>query len=253
MKKTLMTTAERTPLLTPRRLIPLAVLLAGFVAFFAAGLDEYLSVEALHDNRDALVAFAAHYGVLAKFVYMLVYAVVVAFSLPGGALMTIIGGFLFGTATATVVVVIGATIGACALFLIAKTTVGDALRARAGPGLRKMEAGFQKNAFSYLLFLRLVPAFPFFLVNLAPAFLGVRLSTYFMATLIGIIPGTFVYASVGNGLSAVLAEGGRPDLYRIFEPDVLIPIIALAVLVLLPVIYQRLRGNKAAPSSAGAP
>lgn len=245
-----MSAGQRKPRFTLRRLIPVVVLVVGFVVFFAVGLNKYISVEALRENREALVAFAAHYGILAKLVYILIYAMVVAFSLPGGAMMTIVGGFMFGTVDATVTVVIGATLGATALFLIAKTAVGDALRIRAGPALRKMELGFQKNAFNYLLFLRLVPVFPFFLVNLAPAFLGVRLATYFIATLIGIIPGTFVYASVGNGLSAVLATGGSPDLHRIFEPDVLIPIIALAVLALVPVVYQRLRA-KTEPSPPG--
>ena len=138
-------------------------------------------------------------------------------------------------------VVFAATVGATALFVVAKTTLGALLRERAGPFLAKMEAGFQENAFNYLLFLRLIPVFPFWLVNLAPAFLGVSLRTYVAATFVGIVPGTFVYASLGNGLSAVLDAGGTPNLGRIFERDVLLPIIAVAVLALVPVAYKKLR------------
>ncbi|MFQ5534989.1 MAG: TVP38/TMEM64 family protein [Sphingomonadales bacterium] len=231
------------PVFSFKRSLPLLVLGAGLVGFFVFGLDDYFSVAALQEHRATLVAFAARYGLLANLTYLVLYAIVVAFSLPGGALLTMIGGFLFGTVMGASAAVIGATLGATALFLIAKTSIGDALEARAGPVLKKMEAGFQADAFNYLLILRLVPLFPFFLVNLAPAFLGVRLKTYFMTTLFGIIPGTFVYASVGNGLGAILDAGGTPEFGRIFEPDILIPIIGLAVLALIPVIYKRLKGS----------
>ena len=237
-------TGQRPTLLAPRRLVLPLLLIVGLIGFFAAGLDDYLTFAALQDHRHTLVSFAARYGLLANLVYLAVYAVVIAFSLPGGAMMTMVGGFLFGTLLGGTTVVIGATLGATALFVIAKTSFGDPLEARAGPAIKKLEAGFQRNAFSYLLFLRLVPLFPFFVVNLVPAFLGVSLRTYFVTTLVGIIPGTFVYASVGNGLSAVLDAGGTPNLERIFEPDILIPIIGLAVLSLIPVAYNTIRAAK---------
>jgi len=233
--------SDQTPVWSPARLAPLLVLIAGLVAFFALGLDRYLTFDALERHHQTLMALAERYGILANLAYMALYAVLVAFSIPGGALMTLLGGFLFGTLVGGGMVVIGATLGATALFLIARTTLGAALEAKAGPGIRKFEQGFRKNAFSYLLVLRLVPAFPFFLVNLAPAFLGVGTGTYVVTTLLGIIPGTFVYASVGNGLSAVLDGGGTPNMARLTEPDILLPLLALAALSLLPVIYKALR------------
>jgi len=236
------------PKLSLGRLIPLVVLVAGLISFFAFGINDYITFEALRGNREALSQWVSDYGLAAAFLFILTYTAVVAFSLPGGAIMTISGGFLFGL-VATVYVVIGATLGATILFLAAKTALGDALRARAGGVVKKMEDGFRENAFSYLLFLRLVPAFPFWLVNLVPAFLGVSLKTYVIATFIGIIPGSAVYASVGNGLGAVFDAGQTPDLGIIFRPEILLPIIGLAVLALLPVIYTKFSKKPSAHES----
>ncbi len=221
------------------RLIPLGILIVGLIAFFALGLDDVLSFETLKQNRDVLSAWVTEYGVIAILIFMIAYILVVAFSLPGGAVMTIAGGFLFGWIAASIAIVIAATIGATLLFLAAKTALGDSLRARAGKSIQKMEAGFRENAFHYLLVLRLIPIFPFFLVNLVPAFLGVTLRTYVIATFIGIIPGTAVYASVGNGLGEIFDRGETPNLGIIFEPSILGPILGLAVLALLPVLYKK--------------
>ena len=177
------------PVFSIRRLWPVAVLLAGLVVFYAFDLGSYLNFEELRENREALLDLTADHQVLTALAFAGLYIVVVAFSLPGGAFLTITGGFLFGPLLGAAYVVVAATIGATILFLIAKTTLGDVLQHRAGPWLQRMEKGFQENAFSYLLVLRLIPLFPFFVVNLVPAFLGVSLRTYFLATLIGIIPG----------------------------------------------------------------
>lgn len=229
-----------------RRFLPLLVLAAGLGAFFALGLDRYVTLDTLRDNRQALSAWVAKNWALAAFVYVLAYIVMVAFSLPGALVATLTGGFLFGTVFGGLLTVLGATIGATAIFLAAKTALGDMLREKAGPRLRKLEEGFGRNAFSYMLVLRLVPIFPFFLVNLAPAFLGVSLGTYVLSTFLGIIPGTFVFASLGNGLGAVFDAGRDPDLGLIFEPEILGPILALAALALVPVIYRRFTGTGAA-------
>lgn len=222
-----------------RRFLPLLILAAGLGAFFALGLDRYVTLDTLRDNRQALSAWVAENWALAAFVYVLAYIVMVAFSLPGGLVATLTGGFLFGTVFGGLLTVFGATIGATAIFLAAKTALGETLREKAGPKLRNLEDGFGKNAFSYMLVLRLVPIFPFFLVNLAPAFLGVPLRTYVVTTFLGIIPGTFVFASLGNGLGAIFDAGRDPDLGLIFEPEILGPILALALLALLPVVYRR--------------
>ncbi len=228
-----------------RRFAPLALLALGLAAFFALGLHRYLDFAALREHREALAAFVAAHRVLAALGFVALYALVTAISVPGGAVLTLAGGYLFGTVLGSVYVVIGATAGATALFLAARSAVGDALRARAGPGLRRMEAGFRENALSYLLFLRLVPLFPFWLVNLVPAFAGVPLGTYVLGTFFGIIPGSVVYAAVGNGLGAVLDAGRAPDLGIVFDPAVLLPILGLAVLALVPVAYKRFKGRGA--------
>jgi len=241
------TEAPAMPVRQPSRLkrfIPVIVVAAGFAAFFALGLQDYISFEALRENRAWLGQQVADNALAAGAIFVLLYIVIVAFSLPGGAVMTLGGGFLFGTWLAAGYVVVAATIGATILFLIAKTALGDALEARAGPFLLKMEHGFQENALNYLLVLRLVPLFPFWLVNLVPAFLGVKLSTYVVGTFFGIIPGTVVYASVGNGLGAIFDAGAEPDLGIIFEPQILAPIVGLAVLALIPVVYKKLKARK---------
>ncbi|WP_085124237.1 TVP38/TMEM64 family protein [Tistlia consotensis] len=223
---------------TLKRLVPLAVIAAALAVILLLDLDRYLSLEALKEHREALTAFVAHNALLAAATFMLLYAVATALSVPGALVLTIAGGFLFGSLLATLYVVVGATLGATAVFLAARTALGDSLRRRAGPWLKRMEAGFQENAFSYLLVLRLVPLFPFFVVNLVPAFLGVGLRTYVVATFLGIIPGTYVYALAGAGLGSVFDQGGEVTLGGILTPEVVGALIGLSLLSLLPVVYK---------------
>ena len=223
-----------------KRLAPLFVLAAGLVAFFAFGLEEYLTFDALRDNRVWLLEQVETSALLVGLIYVLIYIAVVAFSLPGAAVMTIAGGFLFGQWIGTVYVVIAATI----LFVAAKTALGDVLRAKAGPFLQKMEAGFRENALSYLLVLRLVPIFPFFIVNLVPAFLGVSLRVFFIATLVGIIPGSFVYATVGAGLGSIFDSGEQFSPAGILTPEIITALVGLAVLALIPVVYKRIKARR---------
>lgn len=239
-----MARAGSRPTWSIQRFLPLAILIAAVVLVFALGLDDYLSFEQLRQNRVQLLAFVERHGLLAPLLFMLVYAAVIALSIPGGAVLTIAAGFLFGIVPATLYVVVAATSGATVVFLIAKTALGDSLRAKAGPWLRRMEEGFRDNAWNYLLVLRLIPVFPFWLVNLVPAFLGVALTTYVLATFVGIIPGSLVYASVGNGLGAVFDAGATPDLRIIFQPEILIPIVGLALLAMLPVAYRKFKSQK---------
>ena len=226
------------------RFWPLGLLVLGLILFFAFGLNRYATLDTLRDNREALGQWVAAHKALALLIYIAAYAAMVAFSLPGALVATLTGGFLFGTLLGGTATVFAATIGATILFIAAKTAFGDLLRAKAGSAIKRMEEGFRENAFSYLLVLRLVPLFPFFLVNLAPAFLGVKLRTFIIATFIGIIPGTFVFASLGNGLGAVFDAGRTPDLGLIKEPQVILPLLALAALALVPVLYRRLRRTR---------
>ncbi len=225
--------------LSLKRLLPLLLIAAGGVPFFVLGMGEYLSFDALKDNRETIMAWTVENYQLAVLAFIGAYLLVISMSLPGGVWLTIMGGFLFGTVETTVYVVFGATIGATVIFLAARYAFADYLRAKAGASIRKMEDGFCENALSYLLFLRLVPVFPFWLVNLVPAFIGVSVRTYVIGTFFGIIPGTFVFASVGSGLGEVFDGGGEPDLGIIFTPGVLLPIIGLAALSLIPVFYKK--------------
>jgi uncharacterized membrane protein YdjX (TVP38/TMEM64 family) len=230
------------PVISARRLVPLGLLVALGIAFITAGGHKYLTFATLAENRDWLCGLVARWGFLAAFFYIAVYGMLVALSVPGGAVLTIAGGFLFGTWLGALCAIIGATLGATGIFLAARAGLGG-LAQRAGPLVGKLEEGFRADAFNYLLVLRLVPIFPFWLVNLVPALVGVKLLTYILATFLGIIPGTFVYASLGNGLGSVLEE---PDLSILFRPSVLVPIVGLALLALIPVGYKRWRGKKAA-------
>ncbi len=231
-----------------KRWLPLAVLVVGGLTFFVLGMHRYISFEKLHAHHTELMAWVVRWGVMAGVAYAFGYALMTAFSVPGGAVASIVAGYLFGIAAGLAIVLVGATVGATAVFLAARTALGDLLIKRARGALKRMEEGFRRDALSYLLVLRLVPLFPFWLVNLVPAFLGVSLRTFVIGTAVGIIPGAVVYISVGSGLGALLEKGRSPDLMIIFEPEILLPILGLAVLALLPVAYRwwRERGKDAA-------
>jgi uncharacterized membrane protein YdjX (TVP38/TMEM64 family) len=226
------------------RLWPLAALALAIALVFALDLDRFLTFDALREHREALTGFVADNIVLAALVFTVVYAAAIALSVPGGAILTIAGGFMFGSILGSGLVVVAATLGATLVFLIAKTALGDPLRARAGPFLQRMEAGFRDDALNYLLVLRLIPLFPFWIVNLVPAFLGVPLRTYVLGTLIGIIPGSFVFASVGAGLGSVLDSGQEFSPSSVLTPQIVIALVGLAVLALLPVAYRKWRARR---------
>jgi len=228
-----------------KRLLPLLVIAGGFITFFGLGLDQYLSFQALKDNRDLLLGWRDENYLLATLTFVAVYAFLSGLSVPVGLWMTLVGGFLFGTVAGGFLSLAGASMGATMIFLAARYAFADALRAKCGSAVVKMEAGFKENQLNYMLVLRLVPLFPFWLVNLVPAFLNVSLRVYILGTCFGMIPGALVYASVGNGLGRVFEAGGEPDLGLIFAPEILIPIIGLAVLALIPVIYKKFVKSKA--------
>lgn len=224
-----------------RRWLPLALLLAAACLVYATGLHRSLSLDVLRIHRAQLQELVAAHPFAAPLAYVAVYAAAIALAVPGALVLTLSGGFLFGPWLGGSLAVLGATLGAILVFLIARSSMGASLRARAGPWLRRLEAGFREDAFSYLLVLRLIPLFPFWLVNLVPAFLGVPLRTFALATLIGIAPASLIFASVGNGLGAVLDRGEEPDLGLVLEPSILLPLLGLAALALLPALYRRYR------------
>jgi len=223
-----------------------AVIAGALAIVLALDLDSYLTLNALAENRAWLLDQVANHAVMVTVVFIAVYAVAVALSVPGAAVLTITGGFLFGTVFGALYAVIGATLGAIGIFLFVKAGLGDALRTRAGSAIDRLRSGFHDNALGYLLFLRLLPVFPFFVVNLAAAVLDVPLRTFALATLIGIIPGSLVYSSIGNGLGFVIEEEMEADLGAIFAPEVLLPLAGLALLSLAPVVYKALKRRRAA-------
>ncbi len=229
------------PKTTLRRVAPLLALALAAVVVLALDLDEHLSFESLRDNRTQLAEYVGAHFLFATVLFVAVYAASTALSLPGGAFLSIAGGFLFGPLSGTLAIVVGATIGALLVFLVARSAFGPSLRNRAGPFLKKMEAGFQENALSYLLVLRLIPLFPFFVVNLVPAFLGVSLKTYVVGTFIGIIPGSAVFAVAGAGLDSILARGEPFSAATVLTPEVIAALVGLSLLALLPVAYKRFK------------
>lgn len=238
-----MTNAKANPIL---RKLPLIIILVAALAG-AFLLRDYLSFQALSDNREALLAFrdANYLGTVLAFIAA--YVVIVAFSLPGATIATLTGGFLFAIFPGALFNVIGATLGAVIIFQAARWGLGDKLAARMDTSegtVKRIKDGIDANQWEMLFLIRLVPAVPFFVANLVPALVGVPLSRFAITTFLGIIPGGVVYTSVGAGLGEVFARGETPNLGIIFEPAILLPILGLCVLAALPILIKALRGKK---------
>jgi uncharacterized membrane protein YdjX (TVP38/TMEM64 family) len=228
-----------------KRFAPLLLILAVLVGGLVFGLQHQLSWAALAAHQAALRTWVEAAPFATGAVYVGVYALAVAVSFPGALWITVTGGLLFGTAIGATLAVVGATSGAVLLVLAARTALGPFLARRAGRLIEGLRPRMRRDGFSYVLALRLIPVVPFWLTNLAAAVAGVRLSHFAAATLIGTIPATTVFASLGAGLGRVLAAGQTPDLLVIFSPPVLLPLLGLAVLALLPVAWRRWRAADA--------
>ncbi|WP_420569710.1 TVP38/TMEM64 family protein [Thalassovita sp.] len=227
----------------PLLVILTVALLGGYL------LREYLSFETLRDNRQALLEFRDANFVATVLVFMAVYVVIVAFSLPGATIATLTGGFLFATFPGALFNITAATIGAVGIFLAARWGLGERLAAKmenSEGAVKKIKDGIDENQWSMLFLIRLVPAVPFFVANLVPALVGVPLSRFAISTFLGIIPGGVVYTSVGAGLGEVFERGETPNLSIIFEPQILLPILGLCALAALPMVIKALRGRKGA-------
>jgi len=222
-------------LLRDRRLWLALGVVALILALRAAGLGSLLSLDTLAQHREALGGFVERNFLLAAGAFMLVYAAAVALSVPGAIILTLAGGFLFGTLLA----VLGATIGGTLVFLFARSIFGENALDRFGAPAQRLAEGIRRNAGSYLLVLRLVPLFPFFLVNLVPAFVGVRLPVYVLTTFFGIMPGTFVFSLSGAGLGSILDAGGTLDLRSVLSPQILGALLGLATLSLAAIPLKK--------------
>lgn len=215
------------------KVIVAVIFAAALGAFFYFDLKQYLALEALKANRDSLLAFAEANYAKAVALYIAVYILQTALSLPGGAVLTLAGGFLFGSLLGTLYVNLGATTGATLAFLAARYLLRDWVERKFGHRLGAFQEGFAKNAFSYLMTLRLIPLFPFFLVNLLSGLTRVSLRTYVLATALGIIPGSFVYAYAGRQLGTINSLG------EIASPRVLLAFTLLGLLALGPILYRK--------------
>lgn len=228
------------------RHLPLAVIL--IVAIIGAfTLRDYLSFDVLRDNRDALIVFRDSNFVLTAVLFLVTYIVIVGFSLPGGTLCTLTGGFLFGTVFGTLFSVVGASVGATIIFVAARYGLGERLGAKMGASkgtIKKIKDGIDENQWSMLFLIRLVPVVPFVVANLIPAFMQVPLHRFAISTFFGIIPATAVFSSIGAGLGEVFENGGTPNLGIIFEPHILLPILGIAALALLPAVIKAVTGKK---------
>lgn len=253
---------QADPSSTFRRWLPAAGLLVLIAAAYLAGLHRYLSLGVIAEHREVLKAFVAEHLIAAAAIYMAVYIVTVALSLPGAAILSIMGGFLFGWALSAPITIVAATAGAIIVFQIVKTSLGAVVAERAGPFVKKLSAGFAADAFSYLLFLRLVPAFPFFAVNAVAGLCRVRLKTFVTATIIGIIPGSIAFAWLGTGLDSIIdaqaqiyhqcvATSGMEncmynfDVGALITREILIAFVALGVVALIPVALKRWKARRA--------
>jgi uncharacterized membrane protein YdjX (TVP38/TMEM64 family) len=242
-------TAPKAPASAGARLLSLSPLLAVGAALlfvYASGLWRHLSLHELKVQRQTLKAFVRLHPVESLFLYVGCYCAIVALSIPGALVMTLTGGFLFGTWVGGAAAAIGVSSGAVVMFLVAHTALGGVLRRWVdGDGLiSRVEAGVRRHAFLYIFSLRLMPALPIWMVNIAAAFVKTPLWVYGGATFLGILPSTFIYASVGAGLDGVFAAGGTPTLGSLFRPQVLAPLFGLGALAIAPLAYQIWRGRR---------
>jgi uncharacterized membrane protein YdjX (TVP38/TMEM64 family) len=222
-------------------LLAVAAIVCAAIVLLALGLDLRLAFELLREHHNWLLGFVAGAPLLASMLFMVIYAAAVASSVPGVVILTVIGGYLFGWFHGTALVLIAATIGASAVFLLTRSAVGDRLRERAGPAVQRFADGFRRNALSYGFVLNLVPIFPYALIIVVPAACGVPLPTFVAGMFLGLVPGTFLFAGLGDGLDHVLASGVPLRLTSFVTPEIVLSLGGLAALALLPVVWRGLR------------
>ena len=232
------------------RYAPVVLVIAGLVLGYALGLQNYLSLTFLAEQREALRAYVDANFLWSALLFLVVYILAVAFSFPAASVLTIFGGFLFGWLIGGALVAVGATIGASILFLATRSAFGGFLRHRVDGVVKKMADGFRENAFGYLFVIRLAPVFPFFVVNIAAALFDISLGRFFTATLFGILPGTFAYAYLGQGVDSVLvaaqASGREAQISDLVTPEITLAFFALAFVALIPTVVKQIRkrGNQ---------
>lgn len=228
-----------------RRLWPLLLLVVLFFLFYYFKINQYLSFASLRLHHEQLISWTNSHYLSAVILFMACYIICVAASFPGAVILTLTGGLLFGIFWGVIYVIISATLGSILIFLIVRFALSDWVAQKTSGWVRKMRQGFQHNAFTYLLILRLIPIFPFWAVNIVPALLDVKARTFILATFIGIIPGTIIYTSLGNTLNHLFEKGQTPNLKIIFSPEIFLPLLGLALLSMLPILYKKFKDGYA--------
>ena len=227
---------------------PVVFVILGLVLGYAFGLQNYLSLGYLAEQRDALRTFVDDRYLLSAAMFLLVYILAVAFSFPAASILTIFGGFLFGWMVGGALVAVGATIGASLLFLATRSAFGSFLRHRVDGVVKRLAEGFRQNAFGYLFVIRLAPVFPFFVVNIAAALFDISLGRFIAATFLGILPGTFAYAYLGQGVDSVLvaaqAAGREATVSDLVTKDITFAFLALAIVAAIPTVVTQWRRRK---------
>lgn len=231
------------------KLWPVYLIAAVMLGAWQLGAFQYLSLDTLREQQDVLKGFVSENLILAVAIFIAVYAAATLFMLPGALWLTIAGGFLFGLVGGSLVTIAGATLGASMLFFAAKTSIGSALRQRAGPFMARMEAGFNESPFSYMFALRLIPVVPFPVANIAPALLGAKYREYVITTALGIVPGVVAYTWIGHSVGASLDPDATQDLFGVVA-NFIPAFAALGVVALIPVAYKKITGRKADPVEA---
>jgi uncharacterized membrane protein YdjX (TVP38/TMEM64 family) len=224
-----------------RRFGPAILIVVLVIAAFASGLTRHLSLHELRDRRDLLQGLVHTHPILSVAAYVGVYAVVITLCLPAAMVMTLSGGFLFGPWIGGLAASIGCTLGGVVVFLVCRTAAGDVLRRRAGPQVAQIEDEVRRDAFFYIVSLRLFPIMPYWLATLALGFIELPLSTYLIASYVGIVPISFVYAGLGSSLSAIFARHEHADFHMVAQPQVFLPLLGLAILSIIPVVVRRYR------------
>ncbi len=234
-------------IITLYRWLPLSILILVLILFFYFHLYNYVSFASLKAHHELLLHWNQQHYSLSVLIFISLYIVSIACSIPAVTILSLVGGMLFGTILGTLYIVMSATLGASLFILIVRTAIHNWMTVKNIKWLQQMQTGFQKNAFSYLLVLRLLPIFPFWMVNIVAAILNVRLKIFALATFIGIIPISFIHALIGTSLGNLLANDTPPTLATFLTPPILLPLLALALLVIAPVIYKlwqtRQKGN----------
>lgn len=233
-----------------KRFAPIAIVIGGLIFAYAMGWQRFFTLDYLAESREVLKTYVADNYLLSLGGFAALYTIAVAFAFPAASILTIFGGFLFGWLIGGIVIAFGATLGAAALFVAARSAFGDFLRSRVGgKRIQALADGFEKDAFGYLLVLRLAPVFPFFLMNIAPALFNVPLRAYVAATFLGILPGTFAYTFLGQGVESVLiaaeSAGTSVGVADLVTPQITIAFAALAIVAAIPTIIRKWRERAA--------